>query len=297
MHDDGRGEGRVACASTLPNPNQPSSAENHGPAPTEPEVRGSNPVGRAHKHLGYGSFLLPGRYRGICLRICLRRDGAMPERIRLTRRGLDRARDDRRMNSENDDKQSPACDPYAIAVSQSWWAMSAVLRFAADARATHGRAADLRAADLRPSARVAALTRPPTSSSRGHPWSWSHRRPRHRSVYRRRSTVQRVSSRRAALRNSPCRRRGAGVVVDVLEAAGGVVGVVVGRHGAGLGGRGVARGHGAVRARRTGEPSSQALRPICHRRYLTDFSLRSPVPALAVYVSSSSGRLGTGRPT
>jgi hypothetical protein len=59
--------------------------------------------------------------------------GAMLDRTGLTRRVLGRARDDRRMSSQ-EDRWSSARNPYAIAVSQSWWAMVAVLQFAADAR-------------------------------------------------------------------------------------------------------------------------------------------------------------------
>jgi hypothetical protein len=58
------------------------------------------------------------------------------------------AHDDRPMNSEEEDKWSPARDPYAIAVSQSWWAMSAVLQFAADAKATHGPAQQIYARQI-----------------------------------------------------------------------------------------------------------------------------------------------------
>src|SRR3954454_25113985 len=42
------------------------------------------------------------------------------------------------MSSADEQRWSPARNPYAIAVSQSWWAMQAVLRFAADAKATDG---------------------------------------------------------------------------------------------------------------------------------------------------------------
>jgi len=38
-------------------------------------------------------------------------------------------------SEEEEDQWSPARNRYAIAVSQSWWAMAAVLQFAADAEA------------------------------------------------------------------------------------------------------------------------------------------------------------------
>jgi hypothetical protein len=72
----------------------------------------------------------------------------MLDRTRLTRRGLGRARDHRRMSSEEEDQWSPARNPYAIAVSQSWWAMSAVLQFAADAKAAHGPAQQIYARQI-----------------------------------------------------------------------------------------------------------------------------------------------------
>lgn len=43
--------------------------------------------------------------------------------------------DHRWMSSDPEQHWSPACHPYAIALSQSWWAMQAVLQFAADAKA------------------------------------------------------------------------------------------------------------------------------------------------------------------
>jgi hypothetical protein len=52
------------------------------------------------------------------------------------------------MNSEEEDRWSPARNPYAITVSQSWWAMSAVLQFAADARAAHGPAQQIYARQI-----------------------------------------------------------------------------------------------------------------------------------------------------
>lgn len=42
------------------------------------------------------------------------------------------------MNSGEEPRWSPAQNPYAIAVSQSWWATMAVLRFAADAKTADG---------------------------------------------------------------------------------------------------------------------------------------------------------------
>ena len=42
------------------------------------------------------------------------------------------------MSSEEEDRWSPARNPYAIAVAQSWWAMAAVLQFAADAKGAEG---------------------------------------------------------------------------------------------------------------------------------------------------------------
>lgn len=42
------------------------------------------------------------------------------------------------MNSEEEDQWSPARNPHAIAVSQSWWAMAEVSQFAADAKAAQG---------------------------------------------------------------------------------------------------------------------------------------------------------------
>jgi hypothetical protein len=53
------------------------------------------------------------------------------------------------MNSEEEEDQwSPARDLYAIAVSQSWWAMSAVVQFAADAKAAHGPAQQIYARQI-----------------------------------------------------------------------------------------------------------------------------------------------------
>jgi hypothetical protein len=52
------------------------------------------------------------------------------------------------MNSEEEDQWSPARNPYAIAVSQSWWAMSAVLQFADDATAAHGPAQQIYARQI-----------------------------------------------------------------------------------------------------------------------------------------------------
>jgi hypothetical protein len=46
------------------------------------------------------------------------------------------------------DRWSPARNPYAIAVSQWWWAMSAVLQFAADAKADHGPAQQIDARQI-----------------------------------------------------------------------------------------------------------------------------------------------------
>jgi hypothetical protein len=52
------------------------------------------------------------------------------------------------MSSDYEDQWSPARNPYAIAVSQSSWAMQAVLLFAADARAAHGPAQQIYARQI-----------------------------------------------------------------------------------------------------------------------------------------------------
>jgi hypothetical protein len=52
------------------------------------------------------------------------------------------------MSSQEDDRWSPARNPYAIAVSQSWWAMSAVVQFAADAMAADGPAQQIYARQI-----------------------------------------------------------------------------------------------------------------------------------------------------
>jgi hypothetical protein len=52
------------------------------------------------------------------------------------------------MSSEEDDRWSPALNPYAIAVSQSWWAMAAVLQFAADAKGADGPAQQIYARQI-----------------------------------------------------------------------------------------------------------------------------------------------------
>jgi hypothetical protein len=52
------------------------------------------------------------------------------------------------MSLDEEDRWSPARNPYAIAVSQSWWAMEAMLRFAADARAAHGPAQQIYARQI-----------------------------------------------------------------------------------------------------------------------------------------------------
>jgi hypothetical protein len=52
------------------------------------------------------------------------------------------------MSSDDEDQWSPARHPYAIAVSQSWWAMHAVLRFAADASAADGPAQQIYARQI-----------------------------------------------------------------------------------------------------------------------------------------------------
>jgi hypothetical protein len=48
----------------------------------------------------------------------------------------------------DDDRWSPARNPYAIAVSQSWWAMTSVLRFAGDAKAADGHAQQIYARQI-----------------------------------------------------------------------------------------------------------------------------------------------------
>ena len=50
--------------------------------------------------------------------------------------------------SSQKDQWSPARDPYAISVSQSWWAMSAVTQFAADAKAAEGPAQQIYARQI-----------------------------------------------------------------------------------------------------------------------------------------------------
>jgi hypothetical protein len=50
--------------------------------------------------------------------------------------------------SDGEDQWSPAGNPYAIAESQSWWAMSAVLQFAADAKAARGPAQQIDARQI-----------------------------------------------------------------------------------------------------------------------------------------------------
>jgi hypothetical protein len=52
------------------------------------------------------------------------------------------------MRSEDDTRWSPARDPYAIAVSQSWWAMTAVRQFVADASAADGPAQQIYARQI-----------------------------------------------------------------------------------------------------------------------------------------------------
>jgi hypothetical protein len=52
------------------------------------------------------------------------------------------------MRFEEEGQWSPARDPYAIAVSQSWWAMSAVVQFAADASGAHGPAQQIYARQI-----------------------------------------------------------------------------------------------------------------------------------------------------
>jgi hypothetical protein len=42
------------------------------------------------------------------------------------------------MSSADEDQWSPARNPYAIALSQSWWATQAVVQFTADAKAADG---------------------------------------------------------------------------------------------------------------------------------------------------------------
>jgi hypothetical protein len=52
------------------------------------------------------------------------------------------------MSSEEEDRWPPARNPYAIAVSQSWWAMAAVLQFAADAKGADGAAQQIYARQI-----------------------------------------------------------------------------------------------------------------------------------------------------
>jgi hypothetical protein len=52
------------------------------------------------------------------------------------------------MSSEEEDQWSPARNPYAIAVSQSWWAMAAVVQFAADAQGADGPAQQIYARQI-----------------------------------------------------------------------------------------------------------------------------------------------------
>jgi hypothetical protein len=52
------------------------------------------------------------------------------------------------MSPKEEDQWSPARNPYAIAVSQSWWAMTAVQQFAADARAADGPAQQIYARQI-----------------------------------------------------------------------------------------------------------------------------------------------------
>lgn len=52
------------------------------------------------------------------------------------------------MGGEDADSWSPAHDPYGIAVSQSWWAKSAVEQFAADARRADGPAQQIYARQI-----------------------------------------------------------------------------------------------------------------------------------------------------
>lgn len=57
-------------------------------------------------------------------------------------------RDHRWMSLEEEEPWSPARSPYAIAVSQSWWATAAVLQFSADAKAAHGPAQQIYARQI-----------------------------------------------------------------------------------------------------------------------------------------------------
>jgi hypothetical protein len=52
------------------------------------------------------------------------------------------------MSSDDEDRWSPARNPYAIGLSQSWWAMQAVVRFAADAKAADGPAQQIYARQM-----------------------------------------------------------------------------------------------------------------------------------------------------
>jgi len=53
-----------------------------------------------------------------------------------------------RMSDGQEERWSPARDPYAIAVSQAWWAFQAVLLFAADARNASGPAQQIYARQI-----------------------------------------------------------------------------------------------------------------------------------------------------
>jgi hypothetical protein len=172
---------------------------------------------RARRH----AFTPPGRARWRYMR---RVDG---KRAGMRRGALDRIRAESGLLAIRCDMSIRIClcrakscarTSVAIAVSQWWWAMAAVLQFAADAKAAH--AADLRTADLRSSAPVAAprrdggqgagpavrsrrdvlgraaTIRPLKCSAKGHSWSPSHRPSTRRSVCTRRSTVRRVPSTR-----------------------------------------------------------------------------------------------------
>jgi hypothetical protein len=52
------------------------------------------------------------------------------------------------MSPDEEVQWSPARNPYAIAVSQAWWAAEAVLQFAADARAANGPAQQIYARQI-----------------------------------------------------------------------------------------------------------------------------------------------------
>jgi hypothetical protein len=52
------------------------------------------------------------------------------------------------MSTPEEGEWSPARDPYAIAVSQSWWVVQAIRQFAADTKAAHGPAQQIYARQI-----------------------------------------------------------------------------------------------------------------------------------------------------